>query len=219
MYRKKADKLNRILILLSKEKELSQKQIKSLTELPYTQVVRGLTVLSNSGLVTFRTETGREQHRKGPASNIWSITDLGLAHVLAKITSIEEVELIANTHSEMLLVLKKWSLFKKADLDECMFFALKLTLEDIAITARRFQGRTYTIDAWREQIDNIIVDRLIFGEVDTTTKEDREKRYFELCKHDPELNKLIENAFTEEEKEHVRIENIKARWDRVMSNA
>ncbi len=84
MYKKKADQLDKILDLLLVKTEISQKEIKNLTKLPYTQVVRGLDTLERNGLVTLYTRSARESNRKGPASNIWSLTINGLFERLSK---------------------------------------------------------------------------------------------------------------------------------------
>lgn len=113
MYRKKTNELFNILYLLSNEKELSQKEIKNLTNLPYTQIVRDLGTLEKKRMIKCRIVSGREQNRRGPASNFWAITQWGLFNVLRDNKDKETLKKIAKKHEAKLFIFSRIELFEK----------------------------------------------------------------------------------------------------------
>lgn len=129
MYRKKIEKINNILALLSTKKELSQKEIEKLTGLSQTQVVRGLASLLSESFIASYTKTGREQHRKGPPANIWFITYKGIVKVLTNLSSLDEFSVIASNHPDLALILKKWPEIKASGADVLVWGQLKEQLE------------------------------------------------------------------------------------------
>lgn len=129
MYRKKIEKINNILALLSTKKELSQKEIEKLTGLSQTQVVRGLASLLSESFIASYTKTGREQHRKGPPANIWFITNKGIVKVLTNLSSLDEFSVIASNHPDLALILKKWPEIKASGADVLVWGKLKEQLE------------------------------------------------------------------------------------------
>jgi hypothetical protein len=135
MYQKKVNKLHTILELFLTRKEVSQQDIKKLSKIPYTQIVRALAILKKNNLITCRIE--RSKDKQGAASNIWSLTLNGLLYSLHSAgdkLGDSEFDVIADNYADMLpLLFGKWQFFADHSIKSEVIKSIKNYLQNFYV--------------------------------------------------------------------------------------
>jgi len=184
----------KILKFLAKNKNVSQYDLPQKIGCSYRTLLRHLKELKREGLAHIvKTEVSS---KGGLEKNIWEITVQGLIAVLvyAEEISGEELEEIAETQKDKLLLFKKWDYFAKKGLRESLIEGIRLASEEIAeaIYVKRF--------IWGEKtdLDENDLMAIALGLIFLEDPQELPKEYgffkdfWKACKQDPELRQFVE---------------------------
>jgi DNA-binding PadR family transcriptional regulator len=196
----------RILSLIAEHVEYEQFKMAKALGITYPTLLKYLAKLKKGKYISWRFE---QSEKGGKDKNIYRLTWLGLHYALCNTKDPKKLESIINHYPDKALIFNKWPLFKEAKLDGFMLDSLRLTLEDLVISSRRFQSR-FSEKEWRELVDYGAILSLLFA----VCVDAQFELGIETILKDPELNNLVENAFSKKEEEYKQLHNVKAKWNK-----
>lgn len=226
MYAKRLEKLYSVFSLFETRTEVYQKDIVKLIGISQPSVVRELQQLEKDKRIKARHEDSKG---KGPGCDVWSLTFQGLFFMLKHVNNLADVEAIANTYPDKLLIFKKWHLFKQAEIDLGILEVLKMVVRnfdtgylnpDLKYLKPLKDQKVQVLEIdWNnekeiaEAIDRAILLKMISLHIAES------QILMSICKHDPELNlfldKCLKIEIAEKESEFKTLGAIKEEWVKV----
>ncbi len=203
----KSSPTDKILIALAKNTELEQYKLPKNTGYSYRTILRELGLLEHDKyIILLRTEPSK---KGGKEKKIYGLTWKGLVYVLVVFNALHkwvDIQKVIEAQSSNMLIFKKWSIFKNAELEELMLKALKSAVKTYS---------TYSVKLYQEGLAHNFNEFPITHERFTRlillypfNANKASEKYLDILKGDNELCSSV-NGLMEDLKKHIERDKLK----------